>query len=123
MFEETGDTKNVAVAHLNLAGAARYRGELDEASTQYKEALQGSQRVGDRARIIDGLAGLGDVLAAQGRYKMAARLLGAVNGLSGDGGPAGSPDAATFAAAVATVGASMSKDASPPPRKPGAPYR
>jgi predicted ATPase/transcriptional regulator with XRE-family HTH domain/Tfp pilus assembly protein PilF len=111
LFEETGDTKNVAVAHLNLAGAARYRGELDEASTQYKEALQGSQRVGDRARIIDGLAGLGDVLAAQGRYKMAARLLGAVNGLSGDGGPAGSSDAATFAAAVATVGASMSKDA------------
>jgi tetratricopeptide (TPR) repeat protein len=111
LFQETGDTRSAAVAHLNLAYAARDSGDLDEATTQYKEALEGSQRVGDRARITRGLAGLAGVMATQGHYEMAARLLGVAAGLSEGAAPMGSSDAVTFEADVATVRAAMSEDA------------
>jgi tetratricopeptide (TPR) repeat protein len=112
LFEETGDLKHAALEHLNLADAARDRGELDEATTHYKEALKGSQRVGNRARIIDGLAGLGSMMATQGQYELAARLFGAASGLSDGGDPATcSSEAVTFETDVATVGAAMGEDA------------
>ena len=85
---------------------------MDEATTQYKEALEGSQSVGDRARIIFGLAGLGGVLATQGQYETAARLLGAADGLSDGGiGSTNSSDAVMFNADVSTLRSAMSEEA------------
>jgi predicted ATPase/class 3 adenylate cyclase/Tfp pilus assembly protein PilF len=77
LYQETGDARNAAVVLLNLASIARESKDLKISAEQYREALDQSGTVDDHAGVSDALAGLGGVLAVQGRYAEAARLLGA----------------------------------------------
>lgn len=111
LLQETGDIRNAAIAHVLLGEASREQGDLNEAITQYKAALIGAHRFGDRDLMINALAGLGGVLSAQGIYIVAARLLGAVSSFSDGGVSLHTSNAVTFKDDVATVGKAMSQDA------------
>jgi predicted ATPase len=112
LFHETGDVRNASLALLNLADMARDNGDLDRAAAHYREVLSGWDHLADRDKIIDALAGLGGILAQEGRHEAAARLLGAVSTLSDarDSNMARS-DTTRFDADVASARAALSPDA------------
>jgi predicted ATPase/class 3 adenylate cyclase/Tfp pilus assembly protein PilF len=81
-FRDVGDVRSTAVVLLNLADIARSCDAFTQASAQYREALSRFEAVSDRSGVVDGLAGLGGVLAQEEKFEAAAQLLGAASALS-----------------------------------------
>jgi predicted ATPase len=79
LFEATGDARNSALALLNLADVARDTGDLDRSAAYYRDAIAGFEALDLDTEVADGLAGLAGVLASEGRFAIAARLLGAAS--------------------------------------------
>jgi tetratricopeptide (TPR) repeat protein len=112
LFQETGDVRNASLALLNLADTARESGDLDQAADHYREVLTQLDHFGERAEVVDALAGLGGILVTEGRAEAAARLLGAVSAVrEGGGAPGALTDPVRFDADVAAVRAALSSEA------------
>jgi predicted ATPase/DNA-binding SARP family transcriptional activator/DNA-binding CsgD family transcriptional regulator len=81
LFRKAGDMRRAAFALTNLAYIANQQGDSEQARALYLEGLEQGQRVGDRHRLAVCLEGLADVALGWGEPTVAARLLGAAEGL------------------------------------------
>ena len=77
-----GDRTLFGLVLLNLGHAALERGDLERAGALLREVLLTSQELGDAQRILLVLVELASAAAATGGRERAARLWGAVEGLS-----------------------------------------
>ncbi|HEX5579735.1 MAG TPA: tetratricopeptide repeat-containing protein [Candidatus Limnocylindria bacterium] len=77
----TGNEFLVASEAANLGMVERQRGNLDEAETLVREALEIGDRIGDQFTQPFALAGLGAIATERGEYERAATMVGAAEGI------------------------------------------
>lgn len=81
IWEAVGDDHGVARSMADMGRVARRQGDLAEASRLLQGALQVFQRLGDRRLVAACLLELAAVAAKRKRRDLAARLVGAADGL------------------------------------------
>jgi predicted ATPase/class 3 adenylate cyclase len=88
LFRDVGDERSAILATLYLADAQRDSNELRQAAVHYREALAAFSALDDRDGVARGLLNLGRVMVREGKFALAAKLLGAVSAteLAGDPG-------------------------------------
>jgi non-specific serine/threonine protein kinase len=92
VFRSSGDKWALAILLVNLCQVMVYRGEFDQAIAAAREGLMLSDETSDRRSLTWCLAGLGAAVAGQQQAERAARLWGAVEGISQSiGSPLPSP--------------------------------
>ncbi len=80
-FEALGDLRWIAVAQSVLGNALTFSGELEPATRYLVAGLAGHVRLGDRWFITNSLVAMAELHLARHQWEVAARLLGAAQGL------------------------------------------
>lgn len=110
-----GDRLGICNALFNLAQLALSDGRYAEAARRFAEGIAPSREIGDRPNITYILEGLGVVAGLRGEAIMAARLLGAADGLAETLGLRGHnyyvPARAIYEQAIATARAQLGEAA------------
>src|SRR5262249_34927251 len=81
LYTEVGDLWSVALAHHNLANAARTLGDFSEARSQYEAAIQIFRDHGDRWALAQLLEDVAVLEARTGASEVALELVGAAESL------------------------------------------
>ena len=110
LFRETGDARNSALALLGLADTEKLSSELEASGRHYREALAGFHATNDPPGMVEGLAGLAGVLAREGRFEPAARLLAAATSLLPEDAPGALSPAESYQPDIDTIRGALGEE-------------
>ncbi len=80
-FHELGDRRFELSAQSELAHVLRRSGDLDAAQAEYRQAIRGWQRSGNRGAVANQLESMAFIALARGEAERSVRLLGAADAL------------------------------------------
>jgi predicted ATPase/class 3 adenylate cyclase len=80
-FESIGDHRFALSAQSELGHALRHEGRVDEAEAEYRGAIRGWQRTGNRGAVANQLESFAFLAQARGDWVRSARLFGAAEAL------------------------------------------